>query len=285
MTKQNNIPNIGDETFNKIIQVQNLFTDLIQERSSIGRPPNLNLSDVAVILIIQNQYGNQNLKKLYNELRDHYNTYFQLPCYKNFVLTLRRRTVELIGIVPEICKYYSLAGIKFIDSTPLPVCKIWREKSHKVMKLLARKSKSTTGWYHGLKLHLVSDKNGNPVFFRITTATVDDRIILAKAVSKTSNSIFIADAGYLNQQYQKIAIKRSNFIITPCRFNMKMLSTFWQNELMNMRSIIESVFSSLKTHYQLTSTLSRSINGYLSNYFRAIFRYCFRNIGNYDLIS
>ena len=50
MTKQNNIPNIGDETFNKIIQVQNLFTDLIQERSSIGRPPNLNLSDVAVIL-------------------------------------------------------------------------------------------------------------------------------------------------------------------------------------------------------------------------------------------
>ena len=51
MTKQNNIPNIGDETFNKIIQVQNLFTDLIQERSSIGRPPNLNLSDVAVILI------------------------------------------------------------------------------------------------------------------------------------------------------------------------------------------------------------------------------------------
>ena len=64
MTKQNNIPNIGNKTFNKITQVQNLFNDLIQDRNPVGRPPNLNLSDVAVILLIQNQYGNQSLKRL-----------------------------------------------------------------------------------------------------------------------------------------------------------------------------------------------------------------------------
>ena len=74
-------------------------------------------------------------------------------------------------------------------------------------------------------------------------------------------------------------------IMEPGHYNMKMLSTIWQNNLMNMRSIIESVFSSLKTHYGLVGRISRSVNGYLTNYLRAIFRYCFRNIFSYVRLS
>lgn len=289
MNNTDNTPRKVGISTNELVQVKELFIDVFKdmERRKVGRPSNLTTADVAVILLIQNEYGNQNLKKLYKELLHHFSYLFALPSYKNFVLTMHRETVELLKLLLWLCNYYSTSNPKFLDSTPLPVCKIWREKKHKTMKVLARKSKSTTGWYYGLKLHLVCNEDGNLVCIRLTTANVDDRVVLERIISNTqySNSMIVADAGYVGKGYQKQAVKNNSFVITPCRSNMRVLSTLWENELMNMRSIIESVFSSLKTHYNLTSTLSRSINGYLSNYFRSLFRYSFRNIFSYVRVS
>jgi Transposase DDE domain len=97
--------------------------------------------------------------------------------------------------------------------------------------------------------------------FRITTSPVDDRKVLNTAIAKIKNTVFVADGGYISKKYQSKAYQNNNFIITTCKSNMKILSTLYQNKLMNMRSRIESVFSTLKNHYQLTSTLSRSVNG------------------------
>lgn len=69
--------------------------------------------------------------------------------------------------------------VQFADSMALPVCKIKREFTHKVAGGLAAKSKSTMGWYYGFKLHLVVDRHGQILAWRITTATVDDRKGLA----------------------------------------------------------------------------------------------------------
>jgi Transposase DDE domain len=285
MMKQVNIPALTTTPTNEITQVQNFFTDIYKDKRQLGRPPKLNTAEVATILMIQSEFGNCNLLRLHNLLKTHYLEHFDLPCYKNFVLTMHRATVNLIEILNWIFHYFSNKNLMFIDSSALPVCKIYREKKHKTMKKLARKSKTTTGWYYGLKLHLVSDDNGNPVFLRFTTATVDDREILEVILGKFYDKMFIADAGYLSSKYQKIGMQNYNFTLTPCRSNTKTLSALWQNNLMNMRSIIETVFSILKTHYGLVDTISRSVNGYLTNYLRAIFRYCFRNIGNYVCIS
>jgi Transposase DDE domain len=285
MVKQVNIPTQITTPTNEIAQVQKFFTDSYKEKRQLGRPSKLTTSDIGTILMIQNQFGNCNLLRLYNLLKTHYLEDFELPCYKNFVLTMHRKTVNLIEYLQLIFQYFSSEELLFIDSSALPVCKIYKEKKHKTMKQLARKSKTTTGWYYGLKLHLVSDINGNPVFLRFTTATVDDRVILGTILDKFNDKIFVADAGYLGVKYQKQGIENNNFTLTPCRSNMKVLSTIWQNNMMNMRSIIESVFSSLKTHYGLVDSISRSVNGYLTNYLRAIFRYCFRNIDNYVILS
>ena len=285
MTKQAYIPNQITTQTNHIVQVQNFFTDLYQTKRTLGRPPNLNTSDIATILMIQSEFGNCNLLRLYKLLKTHYLEHFELPCYKNFVLSMHRETIHLISLLNTILSYFSNKNLMFIDSSALPVCKIYKEKKHKTMKLLAKKSKTTTGWYYGLKLHLVSDENGNPTFIRFTTSSVDDRVVLNTIIKKFSDKTFVADAGYLGKKYQEIGIKNNNFTLTPCRHNMKVLSTVWQNNMMNMRSIIESVFSSLKTHYGLVDTISRSVNGYLTNYLRAIFRYCFRNIFSYVRLS
>lgn len=53
-------------------------------------------------------------------------------------------------------------GIYFIDSTTVSVCHVERAKRNKVFKGLAKKSKSTMGWYYGFKLHLIiNDIGGN----------------------------------------------------------------------------------------------------------------------------
>ena len=47
------------------------------------------------------------------------------------------------------------SGINFIDSTTLKVCHNRRIYSHKVFEGLAKRGKSSTGWFYGFKSHLV----------------------------------------------------------------------------------------------------------------------------------
>ncbi|MXV39185.1 hypothetical protein GO491_10930 [Flavobacteriaceae bacterium Ap0902] len=49
----------------------------------------------------------------------------------------------------------SCRGIFFIDSTPIKVCHIKREKQHRVMRGLAAKGKSILRWFFGFKLLLM----------------------------------------------------------------------------------------------------------------------------------
>jgi len=51
-------------------------------------------------------------------------------------------------------------GISFIDSTPLRVCHIRREHSHKVFKGMATKGQCSIGWFFGFKLHIVINDKG-----------------------------------------------------------------------------------------------------------------------------
>ena len=59
-------------------------------------------------------------------------------------------------IVPLCAFMHSLIGenivLYFMDSTLLKACHIKREKHHKVFDSLAQKSKSSMGWFVGLKL-------------------------------------------------------------------------------------------------------------------------------------
>ncbi|GHV53011.1 hypothetical protein FACS1894181_16570 [Bacteroidia bacterium] len=59
-------------------------------------------------------------------------------------------------------------GISFIDSTPVRVCRIKREHSHKVFKGMAAKGKSTAGWFFGFKLHLVIKDKGEIIQFQFS---------------------------------------------------------------------------------------------------------------------
>lgn len=65
-------------------------------------------------------------------------------------------------------------GTYFIDSKKLPVCDNRRIHSNKVFEGFAKRGKSSTGWFYGLKVHLIINELGQIMNFMLTPASVAD---------------------------------------------------------------------------------------------------------------
>jgi hypothetical protein len=85
------------------------------------------------------------------------------------------RFVELIPsvIVPLNACLGTCTGITFIDSTTLAVCKNPRIHCHKTFAGLARRGKTSTGWFYGFKLHLIVNDRGELLDFVLTPGNVN----------------------------------------------------------------------------------------------------------------
>lgn len=270
----NNISNISNivESFT----ILDDLTVLLQlNKQTSGRKPSLSLSEVATISLIRSEYGIRTWKGTYKLLKTRFKKEFKLPSYKSFVLLMNHNAkiiLVLLNILLQINR--KKAGIiKLIDSTSLPVCKNIRIPRHKTCKRIATRSKTTMGWFYGLKLHLVSDLRGNILYIRFTTANVDDRVVLNRLLDKIKNSFVVADAGYCSKPLEEKASRNNNILITCLRKNMKKMATFLDICLLNLRPRIETLFSILKERLGLVTSLPRSINGYIAHYIHVIFGY------------
>ena len=109
--------------------------------------------------------------------------YVQKHMQKEFPNTVSyNRFVELMQSVllpmtmfAKTCCLGNCTGISFVDSTPIRVCKNKRISRNKVFKDMATTGKSTMGWFHGFKLHIVINDKGEILSFCVTQANVDDR--------------------------------------------------------------------------------------------------------------
>lgn len=199
------------------------------------------------------------------------------PCcsYKTLVVSINR-CLELLKKVLNILlisNRYNSHLIKHVDETDLPVCSLRKAKHHKTMRNFAHKSKSSKGWYYGLKLHATIDLQGRILATQITSANANDREVLKK-MNVDVNGIFIADAGYVGAELEKeFYIENKRILYTCMRSNMKKIATFLDIELLKTRMRIEDNFGNLKEFHNLTSTVCRSVAGYLVNYLTSIISY------------
>jgi len=117
----------------------------LSARRPRGRRPGLCMSEIMTILIHFHQSNYRNFKAYYLEyVMTHLRNEFPgLVSYNRFV--------ELIPsvIVPLNACLGTCTGITFIDSTTLAVCKNPRIHSHKTFAGLARRGKTSTGWFYG----------------------------------------------------------------------------------------------------------------------------------------
>lgn len=198
-----------------------------------------------------------------------------LCSYKTLVVSINR-CLELLKKVLNILlvsnRYHSHL-IKHVDATDLPVCSIRKEKHHRTMRSIASKSKSSKGWYYGLKMHTTIDLQGLILAIQFTSANSNDREILKK-MNKDIKGILIADAGYVSEKLEReMYLEKERILYTCMRTNMKKIANFDDIELLKTRMKIEDHFGNLKEFHNLTSTVCRSINGYLVNYLTSVIAY------------
>jgi transposase len=192
--------------------------------------------------------------------------------YKTFVVNINRLApvaLQIVGLV--MAHNRKLAHvIKFTDATDIPVCLMKNVDHHKTMKDLASLSKSSKGWYYGMKLHLTADFKGKALALRITSANGSDRQT-AKEMNQDLWGVIILDSGYVSTELQNemnIEGKRW-WLVKPYR-TQKKLATIIENLLYDTRMLVETNFRNLKLFWGLVSSMPRSVTGYLANYTYAI---------------
>lgn len=250
------------------IEVDDLYKAFIQYQKSRGlykenkkMTSQLNGSEVCTILVAYNYSGYKCFEYYYRQaIQKRYASYFPTaPCYESF-LNYIPKAADLI----YLWLLYSMSrskrtGMYFIDSKKLQVCHLRREKSNKVFKGIARKGKTSTGWFFGLKLHLVINNLGQIIAFDLTPGNVaDNNQELLKKLLDQLDGICIGDKGYLTKLFT-FFFENGLHLITKPRKNMKPLPVDKRfNLLVNKRAVIESVFDILATVCDIEHSRHRS---------------------------
>jgi Transposase DDE domain len=255
-----------------------------------GRPSKLSIDQIYECILLKSEHSIGYWKCVFKLYQKQYpNT--KLPVYKNCLNSVYKFFKWLIQVINLILFenrnrfLNSQVKIAFVDSTPLPVCKIQRSSRHKTMKDQAQFSKGTMGWYYGFKLHLVLDYTTNlPIYITFTQAKTDDRLVLKELMKGNDNNglnglfynsgtMFVADKGYQSKELEQVAYNTGNYLLTGKRQskNMKTLASWFDIYLLHHRARVETPFSKLKGKYNLVSTKARSTFGYIFNYVFSIF--------------
>ena len=166
-------------------------------------------------------------------------------------------------------------GISFLDSTPLAVCNNHRIHHHKVFDGVARRGKSSTGWFFGFKLHLLFNDRGELLNLALTPGNVDDRKPVPRLVKRLFGKIF-ADKGYLSQPlFQQLLETFGLQLITKLKSNMKnRLLPVEDKLLLRKRAIVETIIDQLKNISQIEHTRHRSVTNFLVNLLCGLIAYC-----------
>jgi hypothetical protein len=193
----------------------------------------------------------------------------------NRFVELQQKALLPMVIFLQLCCLGQCTGVSFIDSTPIRVCHIKREKSHKVFKGLAAKGKSTIGWFFGFKLHLVVNDKGEIIKFVITQANVDDREPLKnqRFHEKIFGKLF-GDKGYISQDlFEKLFVDNIH-LITKIKKNMKnALMHLYDKIALRKRAIIETINDLLKNGCQIEHTRHRCFTNFIGNLVAGLIAY------------
>ena len=181
----------------------------------------LHPSEVMTIIILFHMSGFRNFKTFYcGYVVKHLSHAFpKLPSYQ--------RCVELKRSMPFPLYCYlstqmgTTTGISFIDSTSIAVCHTKRASRNKVFKGIAKKGKTSVGWFFGLKLHLIVNDKGELLTFVLTPGNIDDRKPVPKLIESKILGLLFGDRGYISADLAAQLREQGVQLITRLRSNMK----------------------------------------------------------------
>ena len=238
-----------------------------------SRRPRISLSELMTIVIMFHQSGYRTFKHYYIQyVTQFWQQYFpRLVSYCRFIYLMQRAVFPLFCFLETVLGVCT--GISFIDSTLLSVCHVRRASSHKVFRRSAKKGKVSTGWFFGLKLHLIINEQGEIISYTLSAGNMSD----ISAVSYLARNCFgqlFGDKGYLSQSKFTELYEKGIQLITKIRKNMKnKLMPMMDKLLLKKRGLIESVNNQLKSGCQIEHHRHRSQINFVVNLFGGLAAY------------
>ena len=228
-----------------------------------GPAPRLSLSEVMAILIHFHQSHYRDFKAFYTQhVCKHMRSEF--PALVSYT-----RFVELMpSALAAMCLYLRVrfgqaTGVAFIDSTPLSVCHNRRIGRHRVFAEVARRGKSSMGWFYGFKLHLIVNDQGELLALQLTPGNTDDRKPVPQMTKKLWGKL-IGDRGNLSQVLFEQLFAQGLQLITPIRKNMQNRLVVLEDKLLTRkRFVIETIVDQLKNISQIEHTRHRSTTNFV----------------------
>ncbi len=242
------------------------------------RPSTMSTSEVITISLLFHLSGFRTFKHFYIfYVQKHMKSEFPKTVSYNRFVELQQSCVMPMTICLKTCCLGACTGIFFVDSTPIRVCGNKRIRRNKVFKGLAQTGKSTMGWFHGFKLHIVINDKGEILNFCITQANIDDREPLKnESFLKAVFGKLYAEKVYISEKLQQLLFIDGVHLITNIKNNMKnSLLTMSDKIMLRKRSVIETVNDELKNICQVEHSRHRSFTNFITNIVAGLIAYSF----------
>ena len=227
------------------------------------------MSDCQIIALVltSESIGIDSENYLFGKLKsDHAKDFPNLIDRSNF----NRRRKRLYPLLTDLNKGLSDIlnegeNAYLVDSIPVPVCQIAREKRSKICKEIFETapdkgySAVSKSYYYGYKLHLVTSVRGVFSSMDMSKASVHDVHYLSDIKhSDLSNCTLIGDKGYLSKEHQVDLFSSCNIHLeTPKRSNQKNREPF-NYIFKRSRKRIETLFSQLCDQFMLKRNYAKT---------------------------
>lgn len=204
----------------------------------------------------------------------HHDDFKNIPKYSAFVDACHKTIPLFEKILNALLE--KEASIRVVDSTMIPVCKIYRADRHKVAKSIAAYGKNHQGWHYGFKLHASIDVRGKLAQIYFTGANFYDAQALPRILNRHTR-LAVGDGTHQASVMRKAIWKEygCHIVAPPHPKQNKKVLTLWQYKLLSIRPKIETVFDYLKEHLHLVTSFPRSVKGYLFHYLKTLVGYMF----------
>ena len=236
----------------------------------------LSPSEVMTIVVLFHHSGFRNFKTYYTQqVCQHWRAEFpHLVSYQRMVELKPSVLVLLAAFLHS--RFGNCSGVSFVDATSIAVCHNRRINANKVFRGVAKRGKTSVGWFYGFKVHLVINDCGELLGAVITPGNVDDR----KPVPKLSQRLFgklFGDRGYISQELFNLLYEQGVQLITKLKKNMKnKLMPVLDKLLLRKRALIETVNDQLKNICQIEHTRHRSVANFIVNLIAALIAYTYQ---------
>jgi len=236
----------------------------------------LSISEIMTIVVMFHLSRYRTFKDFYITcILLRYKSYFpKALSYNRFIEIKKYATLPLVVLLKTLTG--EKTGKYYIDSTKLQVCDNLRIKSHKVFKDIAKRGKTSTGWFFGFKLHLIINNKGEIMSIKLTPGNTDDRTVVRKMTEGLEGWLF-GDKGYIKKELKEELEERNLELITKVKKNMKEkildpIKKCW----LDKRGVIESVIGQFKEIAYIQHTRHRSLENFFINLLGGILAYVFK---------